>query len=107
MSVLCQLVQCIKNPTAQTDKFSFLNTHFLCNGICCLKSNPPDIICQAVWIFFHDCNTLTSICLENLCRMRSADFMTLEEQHNILNFFLLLPAGLDPVYPDFPDTGYF
>ena len=52
----------------------------------------------------YDCNALTSIHLENLCRMRGADLMTLQKKHDILDLFLLLPACFDPVYTYFSYT---
>ena len=104
MTCFCQLIQCIKNTTAQTDKFAFVNPHLLCNGIRCLKSNSPDVICKPVWVLLYDCNALTSIRLENLCRMRGADLMTLQKKHDILDLFLLLPACFDPVYTYFSYT---
>ena len=36
--------------------------------------------------------------------MGSADLVALEEKHNIFNFLLLLPALLDALHPDLPDS---
>ena len=36
--------------------------------------------------------------------MRSADFVTLKEQHNVFDLFLVLPAGFDPFCPHFSDA---
>lgn len=94
-----------KNTTAQTDKFCLVNAHFLRNGIGCFKSNAPDIICQAVWIFFYNGNAFASIGFIDLGSMGSADFVALKEQHNIFDLFLVLPAGFDPFCPHFPIPG--
>ena len=36
--------------------------------------------------------------------MGGADLVALEEKHDIFNFLLLLPALLDALHPDLPDS---
>ena len=106
MTVFRQLIQCIQDPAPQADKFFFFNSHFFRNHICRLKTNPPDIIGQAVRIFFNNIDAFAAIGLINFGGVGSADFVALQKKHDILDLFLVLPAFFDPVYADFSDSFY-
>ena len=103
MPTFRQFVQCIQNSASQTYELSFLQSHLSSNRICSFKSDPPDIICQPVWILLDNLDTFTSIGLKDSGCMSRTDFMALKKQHDILDLFLFLPAVLDPLHADLPD----
>ena len=103
MTILRQLIQTVKNAAAEPDKAIFVDSHLLGNGICCFEADSPDIVGQTIGIFLNDRNAVTAIGLKNLRRMGSADLMTLQKEHDILDLLLLLPAAFDPVNPYLSD----
>ena len=64
-------------------------------GIRRFKADSPDIISQAVWVLLYDLNTVVSVGLKDLCCMSSTYIMSLQKEHDILDFLLLLPALSD------------
>ena len=61
----------------------------------------PDIIRQLIRIFLYHLNTVIPIGLIYLCGMASADIVSLQEEHDILDLLLLCPAFLYSLYPNF------
>ena len=107
MSLICQITECIHNTTAQPDISLLRKTKLLCNSICCLKSNTPDIICHLERIFFHFIQTFISVLTVNFGCKRGTDAMILQKKHHIFNLFLPFPAVSDHLDSFFTDAVHF
>ena len=107
MAIFRKLIQGVQNTAAQAHIFLMVKPHLFRDGICRLKSDTPDIVCQAVRVFLHHLDAVIPIGLIDLGCMAGRNIMTLQKEHDILDLLLLLPALLDPLYADFADPGHF
>ena len=104
VTVVRQLIQGVQQSAAQPDKPVMLKSQFFRDCIRRFKSDPPDIIRKPVWILLDHLDALIAVCFIDLCRMSRTDIMALQEEHDVLDLFLILPAFPDPFHPDFPDS---
>ncbi len=81
-----------------------VKTHILRNAVRCPESDPPDIVCQPIGILPHDLNTLIAISFIDLYAISRGNSMGLQENHDILDFLLLLPCLLDHLHPFRPNS---
>ena len=92
MPVLGQFVEGIQQTRPQPDKPVLLDTKLGGNDIGGFESNPPDVIGQTVWILRNDRYTFRSILFIDPCCMGCGHVLPLQEQHDVLDFFLLRPT---------------
>ena len=99
-------VQGIEDAASQAGIFFMAEPHLLRDGIRRPETDAPDVICQTVGIFLHDFDALASVGLEDLRRMAGGNVVALQEKHDILDLFLLLPALFDAFHTDPADAGH-
>ena len=71
------------------------------------EADAPYVIRQTIGILLHDLNAFIAIGLKDFCRVAGADIMPLQEDHDIADLLLLLPALFDPFYTDAANPRYF
>ena len=91
MTVLREFIESIENTASTTAQIVFLITQLLRYTVCCLETDPPNIISKAVRIVLYLLNTLFTIFLVYLGCIGRTDTMPLKEYHNILYVLLFLP----------------
>ena len=106
VSLLRELVQSIEDAAPKTNIFLMVKAHPLGNGIRRLKANAPDIIRQTIGIFLYDLDAVVTVSLIDLRGMGGGDIVALQEEHDVLDLFLLLPAPFDPFHADPSDAAH-
>ena len=105
MPLVRQRVQRIKDPAAAAERVVLAKAQFFRQTIRRFEADPPNIVRQTVGIFLDCRNAFISVSFINFGRKGRADIIALKKQHDILDFFLLLPAFLNHLDPLFPNSG--
>src|SRR5437868_4830319 len=104
MAVRDGLHQRVRNAGPSTEHGLLRNAKSLCQLVCSLKSDAPDVACKTIWIFLHERDCVGTIRLKNANRPRRTDAMALQEDHDLADRFLVRPTGCDPLQPDLTDS---
>ena len=91
MTVLREFIESIKNTASTTAQIVFLITQLLRYTVCCLETDPPNIISEALRIVLYLLNTLFTIFLVYLGSIGRTYTMSLKEYHDVLYILLFFP----------------
>ncbi len=109
-----QLVERVPQPAPAAARVARPVAHVLGYAVRRLEAYAPDVVGQAVGVLLHDGHALLAVLAVYLGRERGADAVVTEEEHDVLDVLLLLPAlayrlhkGLETIPCVYEDAVHF
>ena len=110
MTLVHRLAERVGDARTYPDHGRFLHAELHGDGVGSLEAYAADVACQAVWVLRHDLYGISTVGLVDAhCSCRT-DTVTVQEDHDLADHFLLGPGRHDASRPyradaiDFPKT---
>ena len=104
MAFFAQFAQRVEQPAPKAGILFRVKPKLSGNPVGCFESDAPDIVRQTVRVFPDRLNALLAVGPEDPGCVRGAYIMLLKKEHDILDFLLLRPAGLNALHAEPADT---